>query len=323
LFTHAGEKDTSGFKAGATVYRVNSARAVVQAIQLISPVLNHPYAFGTAAAAHALGEIYALGVKPEFALNLASFPVKSLPLDILQEILQGGRDKVLEAGAVITSGYYIQDHAPKYGLSVTALADPSCVLGISGAKAGDVLYLTKPLGTGVVCAALERGQAGEEVEEKAWQLMAHLNRGASEAMIATGVHACSMISGFGLLGHLYQMLASSGVTACIYADRVPVMPEAGQLLSEGVFPPRAQQNLRHVEKRVNWNGKGREVEATLWCDPQTSGGLLISVPPEKAEQLKGSLEGAGCLASTPIGEITGEIDTVPFSGNEPLIEIIP
>lgn len=300
----------SGVKEDAAIYQVSPSLAVVQTVDFITPVVNDPYAFGTVAAANAIGDIYAMGAKPIFALNIVGFPVKSLPLSILEEILKGGADKAAEAGVSIAGGHSVEDNAPKYGMAVTGLVDPSKVVRKKGARPGDLLILTKPLGTGIITTALDRGLAGAEMESKVYEIMAHLNKGASEAMIDVGVHACTDITGFGLLGHLHEMLIASNVSAQIFLDQVPVIPEARELVKTGTVPGGTHNNYRFLRENIKWKGEFSEEDMMLLCDAQTSGGLLMAVPQEKGEQLKAALTKAGCLVVAELGLVTEKQDKV-------------
>ncbi len=294
----------SSLKEDAAIYEINPFLAVVQTLDFITPVVNDPYAFGAIAAANAISDIYAIGAKPVFALNIVGYPVKSLSLNILEEILKGGADKAKEAGVSIAGGHSVDDNAPKYGMAVTGFVEPSKLIKKKGARPGDVLILTKPLGTGIITTAIDRGLAGEKIESKVSEIMAHLNKGASEAMLEVGVHACTDVTGFGLLGHLYEMLTASERSAELFFDEVPIIPEAREFVKTGTVPAGTHNNYRFIREHVNWKGGVSEENRLLLCDAQTSGGLLIAVPEEKAEQLTSSLTKKGCLAAAKIGVVT-------------------
>lgn len=245
-----------------------------------------------------------MGGKPIYALNIVEFPVKSLPLNILEEILKGGVDKALEAGVNVAGGHSVEDNAPKYGMAVTGLVDPMKMVRKKGARPGDVLILTKPLGTGIITSAIDRGLAGLEMEQEIYQIMAHLNKGASEVMTSIGVHACTDVTGFGLLGHLYEMMSSSQVSAQINLNKIPLIPETRRLLKMGAVPPGTHNNYRYIRDKVIWREDVSQEDIMLLCDPQTSGGLLMSVPQEKADQLQAALLEADCIVAAEIGLVT-------------------
>lgn len=285
------------------VYQLNENLALVQSLDFITPVLNDPYAFGAVAAANALSDIYAMGATPFAAQNIVGFPVKSLPLSILEEVLRGGAAVTAEAGVTVAGGHSIDDNTPKYGMVVTGTANPAQLVYKKGALAGDVLFLTKPLGSGIITTALEREMAGVELEEKIYKVMVHLNRGAANAMIEAGVHACTDITGFGLLGHLHEMLVASNVVAEIQLTKVPVLDEAWDLARAGAVPAGSHNNYRYLISKVKWDEGVRQEARLILCDAQTSGGLLIAVSPDKADQLQELLAKEACLATKPIGKV--------------------
>lgn len=294
----------SGLKEDAAIYQLSPSLAVVQTVDFITPVLNDPYAFGAVAAANAISDVYAMGAKPVYALNVVEFPVKSLPLSILEEILKGGADKASEAGVSIAGGHSVEDNAPKYGMAVTGFADPAKIITKRGAKPGDVLFLTKPLGTGILTTAIDRGLTGEETEQEIYNIMAFLNKGAAEAMLQVGVNACTDVTGFGLLGHLTEMMTASKVSAQISLNRIPLIAGAKELAEKGAVPEGTHNNYRYLRNKVNWERVTRQEDRMLLCDAQTSGGLLMAVPQEKADQLRTALLKQGCLAAAEIGLVT-------------------
>lgn len=283
---------------------------MVQTLDFITPVVNDPYAFGAIAAANAISDIYAMGAKPLFALNIVGFPVKSLPLNILEDILKGGADKATEAGVSIAGGHSIEDNTPKYGMAVTGLVEPDKMIRKKGALPGDVLILTKPIGIGIVTTAVDRGLAGTDMELEAYKIMAVLNKGASEAMVEVGVNACTDVTGYGLLGHLYEMLTASNVSARIFLNQVPIIPEAREFATTGTVSSGTHNNYRFIREYINWKGGITEADRMLLCDAQTSGGLLMAVPGGKAETLKKALLEAGCLVAAEIGIITEKRDKI-------------
>jgi len=299
----------------ATVFKVSEELAMVQTVDFITPVLNDPYSFGAVAAANALSDIYAMGAEPVFALNIVCFPVKSLPVSILEQILRGGADVASKAGVTIAGGHSVEDNAPKYGMAVTGTANPATLLYKKGARPGDKLFITKPLGSGIITTAIDRDLAGEDLIAKVYNLMAELNRGAAKAMLEAGVNACTDVTGFGFLGHLYEMLTASGTAARVYTDRVPVIEEVWDLVRSGVVPGGTHNNCRYLVDKVKSDKVPPETRTVL-CDSQTSGGLLIAVSPDKADLLKKLLNREGCLAAACIGEITdglsaGTIELLP------------
>jgi selenide,water dikinase len=304
----------AGVGEDACVYRLREDLALVQTVDFITPVLDDPRAFGAVAAANALSDVYAMGARPLFALNLVSYPVRSLPLGHLEAILAGGAEKAAEAGVAILGGHSVDDPTPKYGMAVTGLVDPARVVRTSGVRPGDRFILTKPLGIGVLTTAIDRGLAGPEAEARVLPVMAELNRAAAEAMQAVGAHACTDVTGFGLLGHLREMARQSGVAARVSLRRVPVLEGALELLREGAVSLGTQNNHRHLRDRVAWDeGVSRE-QRLLLCDAQTSGGLLIAASPDVADPLLAALSAAGCRAAEigeamegPAGQVTVEV----------------
>jgi len=298
----------------ATVYRFGDDLALVQTVDYFTPIVDDPYQFGQIAAANSLSDIYAMGARPLFALNLVGFPA-SLPLDLLTEILRGGADKAREAGIAIVGGHTIDDPEPKYGLVVTGVVEPDRVYTNAAAQVGDVLILTKPLGLGIVSAAIKRGLASDALIDRAVAVMSTLNRAAAEAMVQVGAHACTDITGFGLLGHLHEMTTASGVGAVIRLGPVPVLDEAWTLAAQGLVPGGTVANRDFLRDAVVWDAAISPAQQWILCDAQTSGGLLIAVPPGKATALREALRAAGALASAEIGTIvedpTGRIQVQP------------
>jgi selenide,water dikinase len=288
--------------ADAAVYRLSDELALVQTVDYITPIVDDPFAFGAIAAANALSDIYAVGARPVLALNLVGFPVKTLPLSMLDEILAGGAAKLAEAGVALGGGHSIEDFEPKYGLAVTGIVHPGRLVTNAGARPGDQLVLTKPLGLGIITTGIDRGLVGDDVITRVTAVMSQLNRPASEAMQAVGVHACTDISGFGLLGHLRELTEASGMSARIRAGQVPVLPEAWDLARQGAIPDGSHNNTQFLADFVDWApGISAEARAIL-CDAQTSGGLLMAVSPEKEAALTERLHQAGVTGSV-IGEI--------------------
>lgn len=285
----------------AAVYRFNETTALLQTVDFFPPVVDTPYLFGQIAAANALSDIYAMGGKPLTALNLVAYPC-SFGMELLGSILQGGRDKVKEAGAVIVGGHSIQDNEPKYGLAITGVVDIDKVIPNSTAKVGDVLVLTKPLGMGILASALKFGHVTEDDIMPAIQSAATLNKAAAEAMIEVGVSSATDVTGFGLLGHLKEMAEGSGVSATIETEKVPLWEMAIEFAKKGVIPGGAKANMSFLQDVVTVPASV-PYPADMLFDPQTSGGLLISVPEEKSAALLAALEKKGVATRAVIGRI--------------------
>lgn len=292
-----------GIGDDAAVYQLGPDLALVQTVDYITPTVDDPYAFGQIAAANALSDIYAMGGKPIFALNIVGFPANTLPLEVLLDILRGGADKAAEAGVSIVGGHSVDDKEPKYGLCVTGFVHPQRVLTNAQAQAGDALILTKPLGLGIITTAIKVQRASPETITEAVRVMSTLNKAAAEAMLEVGAHACTDVTGFGLLGHLHEMAHASGVGARVSLSQVPVLPQVWELVEEGFAPGGTHANRRFVEGWVMWDEALSLEQQLLLCDAQTSGGLLIAVPPGRAEALLAALRRRGTLAAAQIGEM--------------------
>ena len=292
----------SGTADDSAVYRLSDSLALVQSVDFFPPIVDDPYWFGAIAAANSLSDIYAMGATPVLGLNIVGFPI-GLPKDILGSILKGGADKMTEAGAIIAGGHTIDDVEPKYGIAVTGLVRPGEQITNAGARAGDKLVLTKPIGTGIITTALKAGKSDAETEGRVVRLMAELNKGASEAMVGVGVNACTDITGFGLLGHMREMVEGSGVGARVELKEVPLIPEARELAEEGIAPGGTQRNLASLKDSVAWEGDIQEAMKVLLADAQTSGGLLISVAEEKVDRLMAALGEHKVVGARVIGEV--------------------
>ena len=292
----------SGSSDDSAVYKLSESVALVQSVDFFPPIVDDPYWFGAIAAANALSDIYAMGATPLIGLNIVCFPI-DLPKEVLGKILKGGADKMTEAGAIIGGGHTIDDAEPKYGVSVTGLVRPGEQITNSEARAGDKLVLTKAIGTGIITTALKAGKSDRETEERVVGLMAELNKGASEAMVGVGVNACTDITGFGLLGHLREMVEGSGVGARVSVGDVPLIPGARDLAESGIAPGGTQRNLASLKDSVVWEEEVSEVMKVLLADAQTSGGLLISVAVEKLENLLDALGKHRVDGARVIGEI--------------------
>ncbi len=287
------------------VYRLASGQALLMTVDFFTPIVDDPFTFGAIAAANSLSDIYAKGVNPLAALNLMCFPQK-LPADMMADILKGGAKKAAEASVPIIGGHTIDDPEPKYGLSVVAVAEPDKIIANSGAVPGDALILTKPLGTGIISTAAKRNKASEAVQAEAEANMITLNRNASRAMTEVGVNACTDVSGFGLIGHLGEMTAASGSGALVRASKTPVINGVRDLAAQNMVPGGAYNNLRHMENSTAWSDSIDQADRLVLCDPQTSGGLLIALPADKADLLMRAMEKRGVPGSVLIGGITDD-----------------
>ena len=292
----------------AAVYQLDGGLAIVQTVDYITPVVDDPYSCGQIAAANSLSDIYAMGATPLFALNIVGFPVGSLPLSILEDILRGGADKIREAGASIIGGHSIDDPEPKYGLVVTGLIDPTKVVRNSTAHVGDDLILTKPLGLGIITTGIKREKVEKATIDAAVDLMATLNSGASKAMVEVGVHACTDVTGFGLLGHLHEMTSGGKVGARVFLSKVPVIPETWGLVQSGICPGGTKRNRESLRGAIVWNPEIRDEAQLVLCDAQTSGGLLIAVPKDMTATLIQRLKAYQTPASALIGEVIEDSD---------------
>jgi selenide,water dikinase len=274
----------------------------VQTVDVFTPVVDDPYHYGAISAANALSDVYAMGAVPLLALAIVGFPRAKLPMDVLEEILRGGIEKAREAGVTIAGGHSIDDPEPKYGLAVTGLVHPDRVIRNVGAQPGDQLVLTKPLGIGVLTTGIKQGKTSPDAVEEVIRVMERLNREASEAMVEVGVHAATDVTGFGLLGHLYEMTSASAVTATVWFDRIPVLEEARALANHGAIAGGTARNFEYLEPRVDF-GRLDVGERLILADAQTSGGLLIAVPKEKVELMRTALRRLA-VDDAHVGEIT-------------------
>ena len=297
----------------AAVYRLNDNTALVFTVDFFPPIVDDPYSFGTVAVANALSDIYSMGGRPLLGLNIVAFP-EDLPKDILARVLQGGQAKAQEAGCLIIGGHTVKDQEPKYGLAAVGLVEPGKQVTNAGALPGDRLVLTKPLGTGIITTAGKQGVADKDVLERAVGVMSTLNASAAEAMVRVGVSACTDVTGFGLIGHLGQMMRASGASASVRLSGVPIIAGARELLLQGIAPGGTHSNLEAAADHVKWADNISENDKLLLCDAQTSGGLLISVPEEMTAALLGALEEAGVSGAAVVGEVRpglgGEIQVV-------------
>ncbi len=288
----------------AAVYRLSDKLAVVQTVDFFTPIVDDPYHFGAISAANSLSDIYAMGGRPLFALNIVGFPEKRLPLEVLKRILQGASDKAREAGINIIGGHTVEDSEPKFGLAVTGLIDPDKILTNAKAQAGDVIILTKPIGLGIITTGIKRGMVDKSTESKAIEIMGRLNREAAEAMQELEIHACTDVTGFGLLGHLKEITVASKVDAKIFASRIPIIDRSRELAAAGIFPGGTLANQDYVKPYVIWNDKISDIDQIILCDAQTSGGLMIVLPQDQQENLLRKLHDQGINDAQYIGEVT-------------------
>jgi len=296
----------------AGIYRIDDRTALVQTVDFFTPVVDDPYAFGQVAAANSLSDVYAMGGRPVTALNILCYPAGDLPPADLHRILQGGADKLKEAGCSLLGGHTVIDKELKFGCSITGLIDPKDVWSNAGAKAGHRLVLTKPLGTGILGSAIKQGKLDAESEAEVTRNMAALNRGACEAgRKIGGVSAATDITGFGLAGHAGQMAKASGVTIRIDAATLPVYPRAAELAKGGLKTRGDKSNRAFLKGRYETAASVEPVREDLCFDPQTSGGLLLVVAPDRVDALVSALKAASTPAAAVIGEVLprrGDLD---------------
>jgi selenium donor protein len=288
----------------AAVYKVDAQTAIVETVDFFTPVLDDPFEFGAVAAANSLSDIYAMGARPLFALSVVGFPSNRLPMGVLEEILRGATSVTDSAGISIVGGHTVDDTEPKFGLVVTGTVHPDRVVTNRTARPGDVLILTKPIGTGILSTALKQGLLDEPLAKLLFSIMSALNREAAEAMLEAGVHACTDVTGFGLLGHLLEMMRGSGTSAEIDATAVPVLEGARELATGGVLPGGSRNNMDYTAPHVRYDDRVSSVTRMLLNDAQTSGGLLIAVPLEKAGNLIEDLGARGVLNAARIGTVS-------------------
>jgi len=289
----------------AGVYRLTPEIALIQTVDFFTPVVNDPYTFGQIAAANALSDVYAMGGRPLTALNIVCYPVKTVPKEVLQAILAGGLDKIHEAGALLVGGHSVDDTELKYGLAVTGVVHPDKVLTNAGARVGDALVLTKPLGTGVIATAMKGGLASPEATVAAIGVMTALNLLPAACLETTTVHAVTDITGFGLLGHALEMAAASHVEITFSAHEVPVLAAAREYAAMGLVPAGSFANRRFCEKHLQVAAGIDPLLVDLFSDAQTNGGLLLAVAPDRAEAFLECLRGHGIHAAL-VGAVTGQ-----------------
>lgn len=287
----------------AGVYQLSDEVALVQTVDFFTPIVDDPFAFGQIAVANALSDVYAMGGTPLTGMNLVAFPIKTLSPSILKEILLGGLSKMKEAGVALVGGHSIEDPEIKYGLAVTGLIHPQKILTNAKAKVGDKLVLTKALGTGIIATALKGQMASEEAVQKIVESMVTLNKTASEQMIKFGAHACTDITGFSFLGHALEMATASQVGLVIQSKSIPIFPEAMEYAKIGLVPGGAHSNRQFFSCKVEAQSSVSELLLDILYDPQTSGGLLISLPSDQAENLVDALKKEGHVDTSMVGQV--------------------
>jgi selenide, water dikinase len=290
----------------AAVYRLPDGSALVQSVDFFTPIVDDPFDWGRIAAANALSDLYAMGARPFMALNVVAWPVEELPLDLLARVLQGGAKVAGEAGVQILGGHSIHDPEPKYGMAVSGLVDPDRILRNSTAPAGSRIVLTKPLGTGIISTAIKREVAEPEQVRAAIDLMTTLNGAASEAALEAEAEASTDVTGFGLLGHLHEMLSASGVAAELDASAIPLLPGLVPLARRGVVPGGTRSNFAYLDPWIDW-GELPEEHRLVLADAQTSGGLLVAVSEDRAPGLREALR----ARNVPAAEIGRTVEGQP------------
>jgi selenide,water dikinase len=290
----------------AGVYKLSEDLAIIQTLDFFTPIVDDPYMFGQIAAANSLSDVYAMGGQPLTAMNIVCFPIKTMDISVLREILRGGLDKMKEAGVTLAGGHSVEDPELKYGLSVTGTIHPSRVLTNVGAEPGDVLILTKPLGTGIINTAIKAGMATEELAQAVADCMARLNKAAAEVVREVGARACTDVTGFGLVGHAFEMIQGTGRGIIIYASQVPLFAEAVGFAEIGLVPGGTYRNRDFRIHMVDTDQDVSPFLQDILFDPQTSGGLLIAVPGEKAREMLEKLREKGVSEAAVIGEFTDQ-----------------
>jgi selenide,water dikinase len=288
----------------AGVFRVRPDLAIVNTVDFFTPIVDDPYTFGQIAAANALSDVYAMGGEPKTAMNIVCFPKGKLDMKVLAEVLKGGADKAHEADVTIVGGHSIIDPEIKYGMAVTGVIHPDRILRNVGVQVGDAIVLTKPLGTGIITTALKKGKALKGAVQEAVASMSELNRTASKIMRGYTVHACSDVTGFGLLGHTLEMASGSGVTVILESAKLPLLRRARHLAEKGYLTGGCKRNREYLQDKITIDPSIREGLVELAFDPQTSGGLLIALPQKSAAKLVADLQAAGLKSAAAIGYAT-------------------
>lgn len=298
----------------AGVYLLDDGTCLIQTVDFFTPVVDGAYDYGRIAAANALSDVYAMGGRPICALGIAAWPIGKYGPDLLGEIMRGGQEVCAEAGVPIIGGHSIDDAEPKYGLVVSGIAKREDLVSNAGSRPGDMLVLTKPLGSGIYTTAIKQEKGNEEMERVVIAIMSQLNSAASEAMVSVGVNACTDVTGYGLLGHLHEMMSASGTAAMLTANEVPKLPDLEDLIMKGAVPGGSMGNLRHADSFADWHESIGELQRIVLADAQTSGGLLISCPPGRIEALKAAMKERGAR---------GAVIGVVFDGPAGAVSIAP
>ncbi len=287
----------------AAVFRLTDDISLVSTVDFFTPIVDDPFDFGQIAAANSLSDIYAMGGKPIFALNIAAFPEKRLPMKVLERILEGARHIANIAGIPILGGHTIEDNEPKFGLAVTGTVHPDAIWRNVGSQPGDALILTKPIGTGILSTALKRGLLDNAARDTIVAIMSELNAAAADIIREFPVHACTDVTGFGLLGHLYEMLTDGDISARIISSEVPVIPNTIEMVRRNVIPGGTDANMNYLKDRVAWDDKISSIFRVILCDAQTSGGLLVATPEPNAAEMVKRLKESGITSASVIGKI--------------------
>ncbi|MCF6241765.1 MAG: selenide, water dikinase SelD [Bacteroidales bacterium] len=288
----------------AAVYKLSDDLAIVQTVDFFAPIVNDPYSFGQIAAANAISDIYAMGAKPIFALNVVAFPEKTLSQDVLKQILKGASDKAAEAGIDILGGHTVKDEEPKFGMTVSGIIHPDKIMDNAHAQAGDVIILTKPLGTGIITTGMKKGKTPNDIEQLAIKSMSLLNKSAAEIVSEFPVNSCTDVTGFGLLGHLSEMTLGSKVNAEVYYEQLPFIKGLFDLPIEDLIAGGTKHNKRFVENRVTYSSDFSELQKLIINDAQTSGGLLVSIPEKYAGNFIQKCKERGLKDAQIIGKMT-------------------
>lgn len=293
-----------GFESSddAAVYQINEEQALIQTLDFFTPIVDDPYTFGLIAATNALSDVYAMGGEPMVAMNIVGFP-SCLPPVVLKEILRGGAEKVKESGALLVGGHSIEDKEPKYGLSVSGMVHPTKVWANNTVRENDVIILTKPLGIGILTTALKEDMISKETETEIIESMCLLNKYAKEAVMSLDVHACTDVTGFGLLGHLLEMVQNTEFSVVVSHEKVPYIAEAKPLGEMGIIPAGAYRNYDHIKEHLEVHSTVSQVLLDIMCDPQTSGGLLIALPESQAKEAVENIKSNGVKYCEVIGTV--------------------
>lgn len=284
--------------------RLSDDLAIIQTVDFFTPVVDDPYSFGLIAAANALSDVYAMGGIPITAMNIIGFPVSSMDISVLKEVLRGGLDKIKEAGALLLGGHSVEDDEFKYGLSVTGKVHPDKVLANRGADPGDLLVLTKPLGTGIINTAIKGNIADDDLIKRTIKVMSTLNKGPSEEFSDFNISACTDVTGFGFIGHLCEMIDDDSLGVRLYKDDVPVIPEALEFAAMGIVPAGSMRNRKYREMQVEGIDNIDPVLLDVLFDPQTSGGLLVALDPDDAKEFVARMHSKGMEEASIVGEFT-------------------